>query len=133
MAFHTAHKLLLMAHSLKAYASLGRLVAEAKKMSRAARRERYEAEFMHGLSQIATPKRHANVLQHIVGYFGKMLDADSRRELLLLIDDYRRSLVPLIVPITLIRHYVCRFDVPYLRGQIYLEPHPKELMLRNHV
>jgi uncharacterized protein YbgA (DUF1722 family)/uncharacterized protein YbbK (DUF523 family) len=133
VAFHTAHKLLLMAHSPKAYASLGRLVAEAKKMPRAALHERYEAEFMRALSVIATPKRHANVLQHVVGYFRNQLDADSRRELLSLIDDYRCGLVPLIVPITLIRHYVRRFDVAYLRSQIYLQPHPKELMLRNHV
>jgi uncharacterized protein YbgA (DUF1722 family)/uncharacterized protein YbbK (DUF523 family) len=133
VAFHTTHKLLLMAHSPKAYASLGRLVAEAKKTPRAALRERYEAEFMQALAVIATPKRHANVLQHIVGFFRNELDADSRRELLSLIEDYRRSMVPLIVPITLIRHYVRRFDVAYLRGQIYLQPHPKELMLRNHV
>jgi uncharacterized protein YbgA (DUF1722 family)/uncharacterized protein YbbK (DUF523 family) len=133
VAFHTAHKLLLMAHSPKAYGNLGRLVAEAKKTPRAALRERYEAEFMQALAHIATAKRHANVLQHIVGYFREKLDADSRRELLSLIEDYRRGLVPLIVPITLIRHYVRRFEVAYLRGQIYLEPHPKELMLRNHV
>jgi len=133
VAFHTAHKLLLMAHSPKANASLGRLVAEAKKMPRPVLRERYETEFMRALSAIATTKRQANVLLHIVGYFRERLDADSRRELLGVIEDYRRGLVPLIVPITLIRHYVRRFDVPYLRGQIYLEPHPKELMLRNHV
>ncbi len=133
VAFHTAHKLLLMAHSPQAYASLGRLVAEAKKTPRAVLRERYEAEFMQALSVIATPKRHANVLQHVAGYFRDQLDSDSRRELLSLIEDYRRGLVPLIVPITLIRHYVRRFDVAYLRGQMYLQPHPKELMLRNHV
>ena len=133
VTFHTAHKLLLMAHSPKAYASLGRLVAEAKRIPRATLCERYESEFMRVLGEIATAKRHANVLQHIVGYFRDQLDADSRRELLSLIEDYRRSLVPLIVPITLIRHYVRRFDVAYLRGQIYLQPHPKELMLRNHV
>lgn len=133
VAFHTSHKLLLMAHSPQAYASLGRLVAEAKKAPRAVLRERYEAEFMQALRQIATPKRHANVLLHVVGYFREKLDADSRRELLSIIDDYRRSLVPLVVPITLLRHYARRFDVSYLRGQIYLEPHPRELMLRNHV
>jgi uncharacterized protein YbgA (DUF1722 family)/uncharacterized protein YbbK (DUF523 family) len=133
VTFHTAHKFLLMAHSPQAYANLGRLVAAAKKTPRAALRERYEAEFMQALSVIATPRRHANVLEHIVGYFRDQLDADSRRELLSLIEDFRRGLVPLIVPITLIRHYVRRFDVAYLRGQIYLQPHPKELMLRNHV
>jgi uncharacterized protein YbgA (DUF1722 family)/uncharacterized protein YbbK (DUF523 family) len=133
VAFHTAHKLLLMAHSPKAYAALGRLVAGAKAVPRAELRERYEAKFMRALGAMATTKRHVNVLLHIVGHFRGQLDDDSRRELLALIEDYRRGLLPLIVPITLIRHYVRRFDVAYLRGQIYLEPHPKELMLRNHV
>jgi uncharacterized protein YbgA (DUF1722 family)/uncharacterized protein YbbK (DUF523 family) len=133
VAFHTAHKLLLMAHSPKAYETLGRLVASAKAVPRAELRERYEAKFMRALGAMATTKRHVNVLLHIVGHFRGQLDDDSRRELLVLIDDYRRGLVPLIVPITLIRHYVRRFGVAYLRGQVYLELHPKELMLRNHV
>jgi uncharacterized protein YbgA (DUF1722 family)/uncharacterized protein YbbK (DUF523 family) len=133
VGFHTAHKLLLMAHSPKAYEGLGRLVAGAKAVPRAELRERYESEFMRALSELATTKRQTNVLLHILGYFRKQLDGDSRGELLAVIEDYRRGLVPLIVPITLIRHYVRRFDVAYLRGQIYLEPHPKELMLRNHV
>jgi uncharacterized protein YbgA (DUF1722 family)/uncharacterized protein YbbK (DUF523 family) len=131
--FHTAHKLLLMAHSPKAYATLGRLVAEAKKISRNELRNKYETDFMQALCEVATARRHTNVLMHIPGYFREQLDAESRRELLALIEDYRRGLVPLIVPLTLIRHYVRRFDVAYLSGQIYLEPHPKELMLRNHV
>lgn len=131
--FHTAHKLLLMAHAPKAHATLGRFVAEAKQASRTELRDRYEMEFMQALREAATTRRHTNVLMHILGYFRQRLDAESRRELLALIDDYRRGLVPLIVPITLIRHCVRRFEVSYLRGQIYLEPHPKELMLRNHV
>jgi uncharacterized protein YbgA (DUF1722 family)/uncharacterized protein YbbK (DUF523 family) len=133
VAFHTAHKLLLLAHSPQAYTSLGRLVAEAKKIPRALLRERYGTEFMRVLSAIATTKRQANVVLHIAAYFREKLDADSRRELLGVIEDYRRGLLPLIVPITLIRHHLRRLDIPCLRGQIYLEPHPKELMLRNHV
>jgi uncharacterized protein YbgA (DUF1722 family)/uncharacterized protein YbbK (DUF523 family) len=133
VAFHTAHKLLLLAHSPKSYQALGRLVAGAKALPRAALRERYEAGFMDALRVMATARRQANVLEHIVGYFRQALDDASRRELLSLIDDYRKGLVPLIVPITLVRHYVRRFQVEYLRGQVYLEPHPKELMLRNHV
>ncbi len=131
--FHTAHKLLLMAHSPKAYANLGRFVAEAKKTSRHELHDQYETEFMKALREAATTRRHTNVLMHILGYFRELLDADSRGELLALIEDYRCGIVPLIVPITLIRHYVRRFEVAYLSGQIYLDPHPKELMLRNHV
>jgi len=133
VVFHTAHKLLLMAHSPHAYQSLGRLVAEAKSVPRAELRQRYESDFMGALREMATTKRHTNVLQHMAGYFSKQLDSDSRLELQSLLEDYRAGLVPLVVPLTLIRHYVRKYDVTYLRGQVYLEPHPKELMLRNHV
>jgi len=133
VAFQTAHKLLLMAHSPQAYQRLGRLVAEARSVPRAALHGRYEAEFMGGLREMATPRRNVNVLEHMVGYFSKQLDADSRQELQAVIRDYRSGIVPLVVPLTLIRHYVRKYDVAYLCGQVYLEPHPKELMLRNHV
>jgi uncharacterized protein YbgA (DUF1722 family) len=133
VAFHTAHKLLLMAHSQKAYQSLGRLVAEAKSMPRVELRDRYEAELMGALREMATTKRHVNVLQHMAGYFSKQLDSDSRQELDSLLQDYRAGLVPLVVPLTLVRHYVRKYRVAYLLGQVYLEPHSKELMLRNHV
>jgi uncharacterized protein YbgA (DUF1722 family)/uncharacterized protein YbbK (DUF523 family) len=131
--FHTAHKLVLLAHQPSAYASLGRLVASATSQARADLRARYEAEFMEALARIATPGRHANVLQHVAGYFKKDLDGESRAELQQLIDDHRRGLVPLIVPITLVRHHARRLRVAYLEGQVYLSPHPKELALRNHV
>lgn len=133
VAFQTAHKLLLMAHSPKAYQSLGRLVAEAKSVPRAEFRNRYEAEFMQALRETATTKRHVNVLQHMAGYFSKQLDPDSRQELQSVIQNYQAGYVPLVVPLTLISHYVRKYNVAYLRGQVYLEPHPKELMLRNHV
>jgi uncharacterized protein YbgA (DUF1722 family)/uncharacterized protein YbbK (DUF523 family) len=133
VAFHTAHKLTLMAHSPRAYAELGRLVAGAKRVERAELRERYSAEFMAALKKLATPARHVNVMQHIAGYLRERCDSDSRRELMEVIEEYRRAMVPLVVPLTLIRHWVRRFDVAYLKGQTYLEPHPRELMLRNHV
>ncbi len=131
--FHTAHKLAVLAHSPSAYRELGRLVARAKSLGRADLAEQYEAGFMKALAVLATPKKHANVLQHIVGYFRGGLDADSREELLTAIEDHRRGLVPLIVPMTLVKHHVRRLNVEYLKGQVYLDPHPKELMLRNHV
>jgi uncharacterized protein YbgA (DUF1722 family) len=133
VAFHTAHKLQLMAHSPRIYAELGRLVAGAKNVSRSVLRESYEAKFMSAIATMATPKRHVNVLQHTVGYFSDRLDGASRREIVELIEDYGRGLLPLVVPITLVRHYVRQLEVAYLRIQTYLEPHPKELMLRNHV
>jgi uncharacterized protein YbgA (DUF1722 family) len=133
VAFHTAHKLQLLAHAPAGYERLGRLVARAKGMPRERLRSDYEAGFMETLAVPATPRRHTNVLHHIIGYFTKQLDRAARQEALDLIDDYRRGFVPLIVPLTIVRHHVTRLDIPYLRGQRYLDPHPKELMLRNHV
>lgn len=133
VAFHTAHKLTLLAHSPSAYRALGGLVAEAKSLSRQDLRARYTEGFMRALGSVATPSRHTNVLQHMAGYFKKTLDPAARAELAATIDDYRRGLVPLVVPITLLRHHVRQQGVAYLAGQMYLDPHPKELMLRNHV
>jgi uncharacterized protein YbgA (DUF1722 family)/uncharacterized protein YbbK (DUF523 family) len=133
IGFHTARKLQVLAHHVKAYQELGRLVAEAKSLTRGELRERYANQLMAALRWPATSARHTNVLQHMAGYFKRRLDQTSRQELNSVIADYRAGLVPLIVPVTLVRHHVLAFDVAYLKGQTYLEPHPKELMLRNHV
>jgi uncharacterized protein YbgA (DUF1722 family)/uncharacterized protein YbbK (DUF523 family) len=133
VAFHTAHKLQLMAHSPVAYRELGRLVASLNRIGRAAFREQYESGFMGALRHRASRGRNANVLQHAAGHLKKRLDSASRTELAELIHDYRKGLVPLVVPLTLIGHHVRCHDVDYLKGQVFLEPHPKELMLRNHV
>jgi uncharacterized protein YbgA (DUF1722 family)/uncharacterized protein YbbK (DUF523 family) len=131
--FHTVHKLVLMAHSPKAYSELGCFVANAKRLERDKIPEHYELAFMDALKKLATTARHTNVLHHMLGYLRQHLGGNARDELVTLIEDYRRSLVPLVVPIALFRHHVREFDVAYLQGQVYLEPHPKELMLRNHV
>jgi uncharacterized protein YbgA (DUF1722 family)/uncharacterized protein YbbK (DUF523 family) len=131
--FHTAHRLTLMAHSPRMYRELGQMVGTAKTIPRDELSERYQRDFMAALKTLATTARHTNVLQHMLGYLREHLDTSARTELTSLIDNYRGGLVPLIVPITMLRHYVRKFDVSNLRGQIYLEPHPKELMLRNHV
>jgi uncharacterized protein YbgA (DUF1722 family)/uncharacterized protein YbbK (DUF523 family) len=131
--FHTAHKYLLLAHNPAAYARLGRLVAEGARPAGAGWLDEYGERFMRALRTRATIAKHVNVLQHIMGFFKKQLSAAEKRELAGVIGDYAAGLVPLVVPVTLINHYVARFDVAYVRDQIYLRPHPKELMLRNHV
>jgi uncharacterized protein YbgA (DUF1722 family)/uncharacterized protein YbbK (DUF523 family) len=133
VAFHTAHKLQLMAHSTVAYRELGRLVAALAQKPRALFRQQYESGFMDALAHLATRGRNANVLQHAAGHLKQTLDPTSRGELAELIHDYREGLVPLVVPVTLIGHHVRRHGIDYLSGQVYLEPHPRELMLRNHV
>ena len=131
--FHTSHKYLLLAHSQRHYRQLGRLIAAAKQRHLAAVYEDYVRIFMEALAFHATEKTHANVLDHMMGYFSKQLTATERQELVQTISDFRRRLTPLIAPITLMRHYTKKYQVEYLQGQLYLEPSPKELMLQNHV
>ncbi|HET8734198.1 MAG TPA: DUF523 and DUF1722 domain-containing protein [Anaeromyxobacteraceae bacterium] len=131
--FHASEKLLLLAHEPRAYAALGRLVAGAKALPRAEVAARYGEGFMAALEVRATPGKNANVLQHMAGYFKDRLDAGEKAELQETIQDHRRGLVPLIVPLTLLRHHLRRHGAPWLEGQTFLDPHPKELMLRNHV
>lgn len=131
--FHTSHKLLMLAHSPKQYSALGQLVASAKKVKRETLFFAYIQGFMEGMSLLATPKKNTNVLMHISGYFKKVTSADEKQELLEVIENYRTCLIPLIVPITLVKHYVRKYNIAYLKKQYYLNPHPMELMLRNHV
>ncbi len=133
MEFHTTHKLLMMAHSPRIYREMGALVAHGRELTLPVLLGRYESLFMEGLALHATVKKNTNVLQHIMGYFKRELTPVEKSELLEIIDQYRNHLLPLIVPITLLKHYVSKFDQLYLKGQVYLSPHPSQLMLRNHV
>jgi len=131
--FHTAHKLVLRSHNEAGYQRLGRLVASAGRIPDDELYRVYERELHATLSSRATPKRHANVLFHVLGYLKQVLDPGEKKEMVDLIEDYRQGLIPLVVPVTLLRHHVHRHGVTYMLGQLYLEPHPKELMLRNRV
>ena len=131
--FHTRHKLLLLSHSTKLYQAMGKLVAQQKNMAVQELRLQYESWLMEALKLKTTPKKNVNVLQHMMGYFREQLSADEKKELLEIIDHYQKGLLPLIVPVTLIGHYVRKYDQPYLKQQVYLNPHPLELQLRNHV
>ena len=131
--FHTRHKLLIMSHSNRHYRLMGPLVAHAQAGGIAQTCEQYHVLLMEALALKATVKKHTNVLQHMMGYFKNDLSADEKQELLEIIDSYRRELVPLVVPVTLINHYVRTYGQTYLREQYYLNPHPIELKLRNHV
>lgn len=130
--FHTVHKYLLMAHDPPSYQALGRLVAHASHFRPAELARRYGTQFMKTLAIKATPRKHVNVLHHLIGHFKTTLGSHEKTELLAAIEDYRRGFTPLIVPLALIKHYVLIHQVEYLESQVYLNPHPKELMLRNH-
>lgn len=133
IAFHTDLKLLILSHSPKHYSTLGKLVAQAKKYQPDVLYSEYIRILMEGLRLLATTKKNTNVLSHIAGYFKKQVSSEDKRELFEVIDQYHKGYIPLIVPITLINHYVRKFDESYLKNQFYLDPHPMELMLRNHV
>lgn len=131
--FHTEHKFLLLAHSRKHYDTLGKLVAGAKQHSPAELKSKYADTFMDALAVKSTIKKNVDVLQHMLGFFKKELSAEEKRDILETIEDYRQGLVPLVVPVTLVRHHVRTHNVEYLQNQVYLNPHPKELMIRNHI
>jgi uncharacterized protein YbgA (DUF1722 family)/uncharacterized protein YbbK (DUF523 family) len=132
--FHTAHKLTLMAHSPSHYQEMGRLVAQAGSLPWEEMVETYGRLLMEGLKVLGTPGKHTNVLQHLMGFLKDALSREDKAELLGLVEDYRQELVPLIVPLTLLQHHLRRHPVPdWVHQQVYLNPYPKELMLRNHV
>jgi uncharacterized protein YbgA (DUF1722 family) len=131
--FHTVHKYLVMAHSQAAYQRLGRLLADLSRTDLQTIAENYHEELMHTLKRRVDRKRHVNVLQHIMGYLKKRIDKQDKAELSASIESYRRGETPLIVPITLLRHYFRRHPDPYMMKQLYLQPHPDKLGLRNGI
>jgi uncharacterized protein YbgA (DUF1722 family)/uncharacterized protein YbbK (DUF523 family) len=133
LEFHTRHKLLLMSRDEQCMRTLGRLVAAAGEDDLGDLFEAYRRRFFRGMSHTPTTRKHTNTLQHVAGHLRGRIDDWDRRELADVIDRYRRGELPLIVPVTLLRHYIQKFDIPYVRNQVYLTPHPQELMLLNRV
>ena len=131
--FHTRHKLLIMSHSPNHYVLLGKLVARMKEIPLPEVYERYQTLLMEALRLKTTIKKNANVMLHVMGYFKKNLSPAEKAELLEIVENYRQGYIPLIVPVTLLNHYVRKYDQAYLKAQYYLDPHPLELKLRNHV
>ena len=131
--YHTRHKLLIRSHSPRHLRLLGKLVGQADALTLSELYDSYQQLLLEALACKTTSKKNADVLYHLMGYFKGDLSRDEKQELRDLIDLYYRGLVPLIVPISLISHYVRKYDQPYLKGQWYLNPHPIELQLRNHV
>ncbi len=131
--FHTDHKLLLLSHGRTRYTEMGNLVARAKDLPVEEAYDRYQKLLMDALSQRATPAKCADVLTHMLGHLRTFLSHEEKMELLDVIDRYRNRLIPLVVPATLFRHFIRKYGIAYLERQVFLNPHPAELMLRNHV
>jgi len=131
--FHTRHKMLILSHNQQMYREMGQLVAGGGKRPGKEFYQRYAQLLMTSLKYKSTPRKNSNVLMHAMGYFKQTLSSDEKQEMIQVIDDHRLGLTPLIVPITLLNHYVRKYDQHYLSQQVYLNPHPMELQLRNHV
>ncbi len=131
--FHTRHKMLIRAHGEVAYQRLGRLVAEAGKTDLEDLADEYIDLLMNTIKRPATRKQNSNVLSHLAGYLKRDIDAGDKAELVRLIDEYRLGRVPLVVPITMLKHHFRRCPDPYVGYQFYLDPHPEELQLRNFI
>ena len=131
--FHARNKYLILAHSLKHYKELGQLVAAVSKLTTLEFKDQYLSLFMEALRIKTTTRKNVNVLQHILGFLKNDLDADDKKYLLDVIEDYRNERVPLIVPISLLKNYLRKHRIKHILDQTYLNPHPMELMLRNHV
>lgn len=130
--FHTDHKMLLRSHGEKHYRELGRIVAQAGTLEPEQLLIAYQENLMAAMRLKPTVNKHVNVLMHMMGYFKKQLSSDEKQELLEVIEGYRQHHLPLIVPVTLMNHYVRKYNNAYLEKQYYLKPHPTELKLRNH-
>lgn len=130
--FHTRNKLLILSHSPDIYRQMGKLTAGDPPLPLDVAFDQYETFLLSALKRPTTVKKNINVLMHLMGYFKKDLSGDEKIEILELIESYRNRSVPLIVPISLINHYVRKYRQPYLSSQTYLNPHPVSLKLRNH-
>ncbi|MES9846679.1 MAG: DUF523 and DUF1722 domain-containing protein [Candidatus Sedimenticola sp. PURPLELP] len=129
--FHSRHKYLVMAHSQAAYQRLGRLLSDLSGNRAEETAQRYFRELMQALKQRVSRKRHVNVLQHIMGYLKRNIEPADKTELVECIERYRRQEIPLVAVLTLMKHYFRHHPDPYMMGQIYLQPHPEQLGLRN--
>lgn len=130
--FHTQNKLLILSHSPVHYRAMGKLTASGKSQPIKILKLEYERLLMDALKLKTTTKKNVNVLQHMMGFFKKDLSTDEKKELLDVFDQYKNELLPLIVPVSLMNHYVRKYDKPWLKQQTFLNPHPIDLKLRNH-
>lgn len=129
--FHSRYKYQLMAHNPLQYKALGKLLGNMAQSDPAELGPRYFSELMAALKKCATRGTHSNVLQHITGYLKQAISAEDKQEMVHVIGQYRLGIVPLVVPLTLLKHHFRQHPNPYIAQQVYLQPHPENLSLRN--
>lgn len=131
--FHSRYKYLLMAHNPVQYKSLGNLLGSMGCTDPQELGPRYFSELMSALKKCATRRTHTNVLQHLSGYLKKAISTGDKQEIQHVISQYRHGIVPLVVPLTLLKHHFRQHPDPYIAQQVYLQPHPENLSLRNAI
>lgn len=131
--FHAIYKYQIMAHNPQGYSELGRLVAKGSELTLEEMTEQYFAGFMDCLKKRATRKSHTNAMMHVLGYVKKSVDGKERNQLLKLIEEYRQGIIPLVAPMTMLRYFIENHGCEYVQNQVYLEPHPDQLGLRNRI
>jgi uncharacterized protein YbgA (DUF1722 family) len=129
--FHARYKYTLMAHNPQEYQRLGRMLADAGNHDADALGERYFAALMLALQQKATRNTNTNVLMHLQGYLKKHLRPGEKHSIGEVIEQYRKGIVPLVVPVTLLRHFFAQHPDPYIAQQAFLQPYPDDPSLRN--
>ncbi|MDD5233867.1 MAG: DUF523 and DUF1722 domain-containing protein [Syntrophales bacterium] len=129
--FHARHKLLLLSHSERHCRIMGRIAAGPGTGIDAVYSD-YEKNLLQAAAAIPTARKHVNVLMHAMGYFKREIAPDEKQEFLERLGDYREGRLPLIVPLTIVRHYIQKYGQEYLGRQWYFYPDPLELMLRYH-
>ncbi|WP_068829811.1 YbgA family protein [Pseudomonas sp. BMS12] len=129
--FHSRYKYQLMASNPLQYKALGQLLGELGRHDPCEVGPRYFSQLMAALKKCATRGTHSNVLQHLSGYLKQALSRDEKAEMQQLIEQYRRGIVPLVVPLTLLKHHFRQHPDHYVARQAYLQPHPENLSLRN--
>ncbi|MBA1201962.1 DUF1722 domain-containing protein [Pseudomonas capeferrum] len=134
IGFHSRYKYLLMANNPQAYRDIGRLLGTMSREDDPQQvGQHYFGQLMTALGRCASRGTHSNVLQHLSGYFRNVLDRDDKAELQQVINQYQGGIVPLVVPLTLLKHHLRNHPDPYLLQQAYLHPHPARLGLRNAI
>ncbi|SES75688.1 2-thiouracil desulfurase family protein [Pseudomonas graminis] len=131
--FHARYKYQLMANDPVQYKTLGNLLGTMGRNDPAEIAPRYFSQLMSALKKPATRRTHTNVLQHLCGYLRQTLTASDKKEIQGVINQYHQGIVPLVVPLTLLKHHFRRHPDPYIALQVYLQPHPENLSLRNAI
>jgi uncharacterized protein YbgA (DUF1722 family) len=131
--FHSRYKYVLMAQGADHYKTLGNIVANHKALDTCEVIQTYRANLTFALATPATRKNHTNTLQHILGYLKRSTSSEARSSINDTIHKYRQGEIPLVVPLTLLKHYLDQYGDSYIRAQRYLRPYPESMSLRNDI